>query len=293
MAAAMMDVPDEKIAYFPGHSAKDFGSSMTAVAEAAADDGYPFLWQFAVGMESAWIRQTAGNVAVFWNWLRILKYIIAEGVTAVVLWDDRALNVEFQTLEQCVRQLHAHGKFALWQLRIRANHETLKALKRPAKEYEDVHEKAYLFKISKRVGFHDIATYLQKGLLGYDESMVITPRGAEWLYREMLTMPKHDVHRDFEFVEGRDDLLSAVELNREQRSRLTNDNWLCWDAQLQENVQKAVAAGMGIYTSRYIGYDFAHEYLPMGSLVDWATDTEDPFVLESQPPMAKIRFIEV
>ena len=272
-----MGVPDDIIIFFPGYDARDFGSNMSYVAQSAADDGYPFLAQFGVGLKSVYVKQSAGNIALFWNWARVLKRIADSDETCLLIWDDRIPNVKFWHFNALVSEMKMRGDFYMAQLRLRANWQNLKALGHPAYEYETPEIDEELFKNSIDA-FHGsyVDTYFQKGLLGYDETMVFTPAGAAWLLNQMRTMDILDV-RGTVFEETEDTELFEIDPQPQQRSRLNNDNWLCWDTKLKKAVEAAVEAKRGIYTPRRIGYTFIREGLEFNSDVDWSpTGTGQP-----------------
>lgn len=267
-------VPPKKIHFFLGRDARDFQNSLAAVAEAAADDGYPFLRQFGVGMQGPWVKQSAGNVALFWNWARILGVIADAGETVMLIWDDRIPTVDWEVLEEGVHDIKSQDNFYLWQLRVRAHVAHCEVLKRPRLEWQDVEQNMLLFKEAMRSRHLDFTKkFLQKGLIGYDESMVLSPAGARWLLEQMLKMPTIvTVSPHFEFAEPpKSDIRECEELNIPERARLNNDNWLCWDPTLQENIAKAIKDKCGIYTSKRLGYDFVQDWLPRASTVEWAT----------------------
>ena len=272
-----MGVPYNRIGFFAGYDARDFGRNMSYIAQSAADDGYRFLAQFGVGLESVYIKQSAGNVALFWNWARVLSWIADSGETCVLVWDDRIPTVKFKYFNKLAVDMQMRGNFYFAQLRLRANWQNLKALGRGEYEHEIPHIDTDLFENS--IAAFDgnyVDSYFQRGLLGYDESMVITPMGAAWLLNEMTMMETVDVGC-VQFEETEDTELFEVDPQPQERSRLNNDNWLCWDPKLRESVNKAVEANRGIYTPRRIGYAFIDEFLEFNSDVDWQrTGTNAP-----------------
>lgn len=291
-----MDVPDAKIHFFKGYDARDFDDNMLRIAEAAADDGYKFLYPFAVGMKSAWIKQSAGNVALFWNWARVMKYVVDSGDTTLLIWDDRIPSVFFDTLEMTLAQLKKKDNFYLWQLRVRGDAQLMKALKRPASEYVDTKTQTILFKSAVRSGNLNPKELLQPGLLGYDESMVISPAGAAWLLKQMETMEVvESVSTAFEFTETQNDSIADVDPNPAERARLNNDNWLCWDPKLQAEIQTALKTRKGIWTSKHLGYSFVRDWANFQSDVDWATPIEDSdtaITHENNQNLTHIRYLE-
>ena len=194
-------VPYDRLSFVFGEDAANYGNNMKSVAAAAADDGYPFLRQFAIGLKSTYVNQSAGNVALFWNWAKTLKWIGQSGETCVLLWDDRVLAVNHEQLERIVKDLKKMGTFRILQLRLRANPEHLAAVEQPTyahysagenweKMYiaieranEEIDQDRILWK-SAQYANKNIETFMTRGLWGFDESMVLTPEGARWLHQE-------------------------------------------------------------------------------------------------------------
>ena len=196
-----MRVPEDKIKFVVGKDGNDY-DNMQAVADAAKDDGYPFLEQFGVGMEGAYVKQSKGNMALFWGWAKTLKYISESGKICLLSWDDRFLMIPFPILEKIVYELYA-GKpiFYAFQLRLRSPREHLELLGYSQMRPRDVdeitveanllddesHKDLFYGTIYGTVhSYYDL--FLKKGLLGYDETMVLSPDGAKWLLKQMLTM---------------------------------------------------------------------------------------------------------
>ena len=280
-------VPENDVIYFEGRDARDYGSNLSYVAQAAAEDGYPFLEQFAVGLKSEYIQQSAGNVALFWNWARVLKRIAESAETCMVIWDDRIPNVEYRHLKKLCRQMKARGNFYIAQLRLRADWAALHALGRPEYKFENVYADSQVFENSID-SFHGnyIDAYFQPGLLGYDETMILSPAGASWLLNQMLTMKVIDV-RGFVFKETAEKAIYETDPQPQERARLNNDNYLCWDPQLKEAVKIALSNKRGIYTPKRIGYAFVQEHLNFDSDVNWSPTGEG-----SPKYPTRIRFID-
>lgn len=276
-ASVAMGVPYDKIRFFAGKDARDYQRNMSSIAQAAADDGYPFLSQFGVGLEGCFVKQSAGNMALFWNWARVLAWIAESSETCVLIWDDRIPNVDYHHFNKMVVDMQMRGNFYLAQLRLRANWQNLMALGRPEYQHEDPETDAQLFlKSIDAFQTSYVKRYFQHGILGYDETMILTPAGANWLLHQMQTMEIVDV-RGFEFQETEDTELFEIDPQPQQRARLNNDNYLCWDPKLKAAVEDAVEKKRGLYTPKRIGYAFVREYLTFNSDVEWqATGTDAP-----------------
>ena len=279
-------VPDERIHFYFGEDAKDYDGDMKRVAEAAADDGYPFLRQFALGLESTYVKQTAGNIALFWNWATMLKYIAQSGETCALLWDDRILNVEHDTLERIIAELRMRREdFHILQLRLRAGAEHLVAVNHPVyvdiKQNTEIESDRKMFQgtiKSPLLSYYGV--FMEKGLWGFDESMVLSPPGAHWLFTQMMKtkdltddlkqFDKSKLETDFEHRH-----MKADQLYPEYRSRLNNDNWLYCAPHLREAIKDALADNKGLYSPRKIAYEFVNEPLNLGTDVHWHSDYTD------------------
>ena len=290
--AAAMRVPEDKLFFYAGVSAENYQNDMKEVAKAASAEGYTFLNQFAIGLKSAWVQQSAGNVALFWNWARILEWIAASGETVLLTWDDRILTVPFSILEKVVSELYSRPEpFYIFQLRLRAGWDHLQQVGRMEyKQNDSVPLETDFFIRSVYADIENYhAAYLQNGLLGYDESMVFSPRGASWLLEQMFLMEDlTDELVDFQFkdIELRETTPETLEAR--QRSRLNNDNWL-WYGNL-ESVKKALSDRKGLYCPKRIGYAFIDEPLQMGTNVHWNTEILETYGIEKQ---ASVKFMEI
>ena len=271
-------VPEERIHFFFGQDAKDYDNDMARVAEAAADDGYPFLRQFALGLESTYVNQTAGNVALFWNWARLLTEISQAGHTCVILWDDRILNIEHNTLERMVAELRMrYEDFYILQLRLRAGAEHLKAVNHP--NYVDIEQnketesdRCMFSSAIKSPILSYYGAFMTMGLWGFDESMVLSPAGANWLLKMMMeTEDLTDYLNKFDAsqLEVEIEHIKPEDVSGEYRSRLNNDNWLYCAPHLRQGIKAALADRRGLYSPRKIGYEFVNEPFNMGTDVHW------------------------
>ncbi len=273
-----MRVPYKRIKFVVGMDATGY-SNMQAVADAAEADGYPFLHQFAVGLKSAYVQQSAGNVALFWSWAKTLQYIQRSGKTCVLSWDDRFLMLPFDRLEAVIKELVARDEeFYALQLRLRAPDDHIKALRYTAKNPRAVRSHVaesdnFYATVYGRVPSY-YALLLDDGFLGYDETMVLSPKGAAWLLQKMLSMEDAtESFADFTFQETLDVPLTAKNTDALQRSRLNNDNWLCWG--LKKEIAVALEDGKGLYHPRHPSYTFIDEPLSHGSDVEWNVQPDD------------------
>ena len=254
--------------------------------------GTHFSVSLGLGLESAWVKQSAGNVALFWNWIRVLEWIAESGETCLLTWDDRCLTVPFDILEDVVAELYTRPEtFYGFQLRLRAKWSHLNAVGRlEFSEDNDVEGESLFFRHSMRSATRNyFPGCLEKGLLGFDESMVLSPRGAQWLWEQMVGM--EDLTEEligFTFDEQQEDLLTAENLQARQRSRLNNDNWLWWGN--MEAIATAIKENKGFYHPRRIGYAFIEDWMPLGTNVHWKVEKLKDWDID---PQSQIRFMEL
>lgn len=314
MGAVTMGVPYDIVKFVEGIDARDYQENMPNIAEAAARDGYPFLRQFALGKQESWVQQSAGNVALFWGWARTLKYIAHSGVNTLLIWDDRIPRVRYDVIENVLAELYQRTpEFYIWQLRLRSHPIHLQALGRTEYQYEggdaeiDTERTHFLKSIEafvddvefeirfpagvrhplKTPKFENYRFYLQDGLLGYDETMILSPRGAQWLLDEMLNMEDRTASlKDFEFPDVSDGIYTPENIYPQMRSRLNNDNFLHWGT--TEAVRDALSQGKGLYCPKRIGYEFVYEPLNFNSDVHWNSNQHIGWYA---PRETQIRFV--
>lgn len=273
-----MRVPYEKIMFYAGADAKDYNHKIETVADAAIEDGYDFLRQFSVGLKDKYIKQSAGNLALFWNWVRILKHIYINDITCVLSWDDRFLQVPYDILEEIVAELYSREEeFLFLQMHLRGPKIALGLCGHTEKKQSS---KIFYNTINSRVdSYYDL--FLQKGIFGYDETMVITPAGANFLFNIMVNMEDLTKEvRDHKFAHL--DPTTEEELERKYRSRLNNDNYLCWGTKL--HIEEALSQNKGIYSPKHTTYTFVNEPIDNGSDVVWQADYDTTSV----PPRTTI-----
>lgn len=301
-----MHTPYEKIAFVVGHDNKDFDDDPKAIAAAAELDGFPCVHQFAMGLKDDIISQSVGGVAQAWNYLRILRYIATGNKTCIITWDDRIVSLPFPFIEKITTALQNRDEeFYLWQLRVRMGdaYYLTPNYERIGTDYPELlgnlKEQTRLVDLMKtdfeaymKVSLHKwdteydtflndhytgnamvmpaqryIDKYLQKRMMGYDEMFVISPKGAAWLLLQAMNMDILDPTNEPENRPYWENTLN-------RRSHF--DCFLMSD--LQALVQKAIDSNKGIYCPKLMGYRYVHDWMPMGSDVEWAnkehTDAE-------------------
>lgn len=286
-----MGVKYEDIVFYPAVDARDYSYDMQLVAKAAAADGCMFLSQFALGIRSRDVKQSAGNIALFWTWAKVLRQIMDSGKTVLLSWDDRFLMVPFHQLENHISDLYQrHEPFYLAQLRLRdynildlCGHEEFSL---PWHE-EKKHTTTYLSVFDALVGAsfpNSNELLFQQGIFGYDETMVLSPEGAAWLLEQMLGMEDYTAAlREWQYREGEDEGLTTENLDPEMRSRLNNDNWLCWG--IRDAIGQALEDGKGIYSPRHHTFRFVDEILLSGSDVMWDPNIPGNIDTSVAPPI--------
>ena len=264
-------VPYEMIKFVMGEDAKDYNNNMETITKKAKSAGYPFLEQFGIGLQSKYVKQSAGNIALFWNWAKTLQYIAESGKTVYLTWDDRIPQVPFKIIESVLTELYKRQEdFYIWQLRLRSVWQHLKAIGKTAYgENDDIEAERDLFLQTVEHTDTYFQHFLQLGLLGYDETMIMSPRGAQWLLDLMLNMEDRTEHlKSFEFSDTEN-----INENLNEQSRINNDNWLHFG--ILDEITQAISERKGIYCPKRIGYEFIYEPLKMNTDVHWKAEPED------------------
>ena len=296
--AGAMQTPKDKIHFIAGHDNLDYDNDMTAVADAAAADGFAYAHCFAKGLKDDVLSQSASGVCQVWNFSRILRHIALGNETCLVTWDDRVITLPFPFMDKITTHLQNRDEdFYFWQLRIRIGDaydltpDNIRILKcypefigdeKTQQAFSDLMLKdwdMFKFTLTERwisdycqfINNHYagldmtlqphtyVEKHLQKNRIGYDESMVISPQGAAWILLNAFDMEDLDPADD-----DPDKPLWTTAVQR----RNTFDSWMFVD--LEPHVHKAIRDGKGIYCPKEIGYKYIHDWLPMGSDVDWA-----------------------
>ena len=289
-----MQTPKEKIHFVEGHDNKDYNDDMKRIANAAEADGFPYTHQFAEGVKDKWVAQSASGVCQAWNYSRILRHIAMGTQTCLVTWDDRILTLPFPWIDKIVEELqNKEEEFYLFQLRIRMGdaYNLIHDNKKICMFYPDLVEdidsylelmdrdfevfdktlterwvsdfEEFIKHLYETSGLFDspkayVNEYLQKGMIGYDESLIISPKGAAWLLLQAFEM------EDIDHESETDDMpYWETAIHR----RNTFDCWMAGDLDIE--IKKAIDGGKGIYCPKEIGYRYIHDWLPMNSDVDW------------------------
>lgn len=258
-------VPQEKITFWMGQTPLVFGNDYTRIADAAEADGFPFVRHFQGYENIVSIQQHPAQMCQVWSYAQILRYIAETQQTCLVLWDDRYIGVPLTFLELIVNEMEADtdAPFHCFQLRLRGSDEEIRISKGiPDSIFIDLFES---FIASRDIMISCKNTFTQKGLKGYDESIVFSPTGAEWMLNQMMTIEPVDVDlKKFTYYD------IAPEQVPLYAKCINIDSWICWG--LRPFVDKAVADGAGIYCPLAEGFNFIDEPLPLGSDTHFLTD---------------------
>ena len=299
--ARAMGIPTEKICFVKGHDNKEFDDDMEDIAEAAEVDGFPHVKYFAKGLKNEAVSQSASGVCQAWNFSRILRYIAFSNETHLITWDDRMITIPFSWLDKIIDELEIRKEdFYLFQLRVRMGDSELIENERILKCHPELigditeYDKLFIddfdefdsklkekwkdeFRQFKESQYKDyglletpekyINKYIQRNMVGYDESMVISPKGAAWLLSEALNMKDLDPNDD---VEGEPYWFTAA------CRRICFDAWIGLDL-VNDPLKKALKEGKGIYCPKRIGYKYIEDWMPMGSDVEWANKNHERF----------------
>lgn len=314
-----MRTPVEKIHFVKGHDNLDYDDDMKKVARAADADGFPYSHQFAKGLKNGIIQQSASGVCQVWNYGRILREIALGTDTCLVTWDDRILTIPFPLIDKITTALqNRREEFYLWQLRLRFGggdiwenericrcypkliggideaKKYLKLMERNQDIFDSVlHEKWELdFERFRKDQYADdtlfrepqryIAQHFQKKIIGYSESMVLSPQGASWLLIQALNMKE---------LEDDQEQKKKFYWETTVCKRSCFDTWIGADL-AEDHAEKAIKDGKGIYCPKEIGYKYVHDWMPMGSSVDWA-NPNDEFTDNQRKKSVKIIFLDV
>ena len=258
--------PVDKIHFVRAKDANDFDKDFSKIAKAAKADGFEYVKYFQGHGDTGVIHQTPAQMAQLWDYVWMLRYITTSGKTCLITWDDRVISVPWKLLDNMVDDLSSIDDFFLFQLRLRGPEEYLNLPK------EDFYARRYHYlKLFK--AFTDLTEDLQytevfatPGLAGYDETIVFSPDGAQWMLDELDKLKdtdaelKKNAYRDI-----------PMPLKVEYCKTINLDNYICWA--LRKASEKQLKKKKGIYRPRYPGFDFVDDPIPLGSLTGWATRT--------------------
>ena len=241
-ASRMRGIPTEKITFVQGHDGNDF-EDMTEIAIHAAADGFEFVENYAIGTKTEFVQQTNASVSQIWNYARIFRHISEHQETCLILNDDKMITVVFDILNTIADELERREdseEFFLFQLRHRADLNEMSYYEKDRFQQFEFTEKVFNGMFNQIIpSYSDF--FLKKGVMGYEESMIITPAGANWILRTLEDADDFYIFYDH-FI----------------HKKLTTEAAI------------AVQNGKGVWTTAESGYSFVDEIMPMGTTTDWA-----------------------
>lgn len=243
-ASAMMNIDPSMIHFAIGKDNLDYKNNMRSVAEAAEKDGFSFVADYARGTKNDYAKQTAASVCQVWNYCRILRYLYQTNQTALILFDDKMINVDFIGLMELVDELQSKKKVEFYaaQLMLRGTPDVIKS---PPMTPEL--RNALTLEAFNGSGFGDTPKevspmFFQKGMSGYDESIVFSPEGANWFLNCLNLAP------DF---------------------YLFLDHFICFGMPML--AQQAVNRNKGVFCPSEVAYKFVRKIADFKTTTDWAT----------------------
>ena len=264
-------IPVEAIHFFRGKSYTEFASDYNRIADAAEKDGFSFVRQFQGYGDTGIVQQHPAQMCQLWNYARILRYIVETQKTTLVTWDDRTLTVPFSMLNVIIEQLKNKDKpFYTFQLRLRGQTEYLQLPEEEDDELNDLHAEQFRAYTSIEHEIDYTYIFTRWGFYGYDETIVFSPKGAEWLLTQLIALD--DIDADIKKMPYMDISLKQKPL---YNSRLNLDNWLCWGLRPIIDAERK-ADTKGFYCPRYPGYDFIQDAHAFGSDTYWDSKTGMP-----------------
>ena len=237
-AASSKNVPLDLIYFNRGKDNRDWKDDIPSIIEAASADGFPFLERFGRGNETEYVHQTAGTLCQAWNYCRIFRYLAEKDETALVIHDDRMLTVDFDLFYAIASELkQADREFYAWQTTIRGH--TNEAIAEEPDQALEHNKEVFDAIVNNAIRSHTI--FVQLGLIGYEETMLISGAGASWILQCLEA--EEDIHSFYDY-------------------------FIC--NTLSVKAKDAIERGKGIYCPRRPGYKFTCDFLEMGTLTSWA-----------------------
>ena len=261
-AAAMMKIPDDRLLFSIGQDNLDFDDDMERITEAAKADGFEWASEYALGTKTEHVQQTPATACQAWNFGRNLQYIIDNNLTALILWDDKMIAVSWSKLNRVLQSIHnipTHEFYAA-QLVIRGHEDEV--ILEPVTNTERKEQSLRLFHaITNGLSIEDYGSiFFTRGFAGYDESIVFSPVGAQWMLNLLASSTEF-----YTFV----------------------DHFI--KIEMPYHAEKANKMGKGVYCPAEIGYQFVREIQKMGTTTDWAH--EDSTMYEGSREITKINYI--
>lgn len=311
--AIALQTPIEKIHFVKGHDNLDYDDDMKRVEDSAEADGFSYIHNFTKGLKNEFVQQCAGAACQAWNYGRILRYIAVGDENCLVTWDDRMITVPFPLIDNIVDEFEDRKEeFYLWQLRVRMGATTStcndriiaenpelidnvpkyrELMKTNYGQFDEELNKKWESDFQKFLDFHYSGNFIdlpddyinrhfQKKMIGYSESMVLSPKGASWLLLQALNMKELD---------SKDDSESGDWWEQEISRRAAFDAWIASDLRIAAD--KEIIEEKGIYCPKEIGYKYIDDWLPIGSDVNWTNP--DHKIDKLRKLTTNINFLEI
>lgn len=257
-------VPLEKISFWRGEVPITYGDSFNRIADAAEDDGFPFIRYFQGYENITVLKQSPAQMCQLWGYVQILRYIKESGETCLIIWDDRFIATPFSLLDTICQEMEDAGDFYLFQLRLRGENGKDFIMK----ESIDIHIQQEMFDAYIASGDMPISyrkCFTKRGMYGFDETIIFTPKGANWLLDQFFNI--EDVDPDLKKHNYFDLLPEHLPL---YMKCVNIDSFLNYGLRL--NIKKAMEEKKGIYCPRSQGYNFVNEPIAMGSDTGFLTE---------------------
>lgn len=242
-ASQMRDIPLEIVGFVEGHDDNDF-TDMDEVVGFALDDGFGFVEEYAVGTVTEYVQQTTASVCQVWNIARTLRHIANSDEICLFIFDDKMLTISFNILNIMTSELlyDEKSEFLICQLLQRADLNEVEYKEDNRFERHEVSSLIFDAIFNQKIPSYR-EFFLKNGIVGYDETMIISPAGADWILGCLDRVDDFYIFYDH-FIHNR----------------------------LTAEAQGAVQEGMGIYCPRESGFAFVSEIMPMGSVTNWAPE---------------------
>lgn len=240
-AGQLRGIPISDMRFYDGPDGADF-DSREAVVAAAEKDGFDVTNFCPTESSYGSSQHNEAGVCQAWSFLYVLKYIIRKGITALVLFDDFMITVEYGLLQRIVENLEGRSNpFYLFQLGL----DFAEGSQLPVIPKEIEHEKdAAVFQIATGVR-RDASLYceafLREGVFSHEESIIFSPTGAKWFM----------------------DHLAA-----------STDEYFYMEEFIAFTLSKANIANIGVYCPNRPAYGFAGEIMHLGTNTDWVVNTK-------------------
>ena len=243
-ASAIMGIDPALVEVAIGHDNKSFGDDMQAVAEAATEDGFPWVVDYARGMKTDYCQQTAASVCQIWNYCRILRELKEQKKTGLIIFDDKMITLQFDLLMELVTEVQSveDVEFLALQLMLRGSKAELRLPELTFELRSQMSREIYSGIVGKPVNEYR-ELFLQHGITGYDETFVFSPAGAEWFLKCLDLAPDYYMYLD---------------------------HFIC--QAMPAFAQQAINRGKGVYCPSEVGYKFVDTFMELGTTTDWAPE---------------------